>query len=102
MDKFLYRVDSGEETLEAYARDPERFVARWAEAETTSGHRFSDEERRALAERDYVALYRMGANPFLLWTLMLPILQRETPDAMAVARIYREKIKPFGRPDCRT
>ncbi len=72
------------------------------EAETTSAHRFTEDERKALAEMDYVALYRMGAHPFVLWTLMLPLLQRATPDAMEVARAYRERIKAYGRPDFRT
>ena len=59
VDKFLYRVDRDESELKAYMKDPVAFVAKWEEeegprlneAERTSGHRFTEEERRALAMR---------------------------------------------------
>jgi hypothetical protein len=110
VDKFLYRVDRNESEHEAYSSDPRRFVSTWettvgpevTESETTSTHGFTTEERRALEEHDYITLYRLGANPFLLWTMMLPILQRREPDERKVAREYRDAIKPYGRPDNRT
>ncbi|MBI2360645.1 MAG: hypothetical protein HYV04_17360 [Deltaproteobacteria bacterium] len=110
VDKFIYRVDRNEEMLKAYMADPAGFVARWEkdeagklnESETTSGHNFTDEERKALAERDFEKLYAMGAHGFLLWTMMLPVLEPEFPNFRALVDFYNSKIKPYGRPDFST
>lgn len=110
VDKFIYQVDRSEELLQDYIRSPAELVARWekdcahkvTEIEETSAHHFTDEERSALAERDFEKLYAMGANSFLLWTLMLPILEKDFPDFRAVAAHYREKIRTYGRPDFST
>ena len=75
-DKFLYTVDRDPELVERYRDDPSGTVA-WWEAEManqilncTDGERstwlaFDDEERQALREHDHVALFEMGAHPFL-------------------------------------
>ncbi len=110
VDKFLYRVDRNELALQEYIRDPAGFVVRWeenegprlADAETTSGHRFSDEERTALATRDFEKLYALGAHPFILWTLMLPVYEREITSFPELVRWYNDKIRPYGRPDYAT
>jgi hypothetical protein len=107
VDKFIYRVDRNEEALKAYMKDPAGFVARWEreegpklnELEETSGHKFTDEERKALAERDFVKLYTIGAHPFILWTLMLPVYEKEFPNFRALVDFYNSRIKPYGRPD---
>lgn len=107
VDKFLYRVDRDEAALKAYIENPVAFVAMWEEeqgaklneSEETSGHRFTEEERRALAERDFEKLYAMGAHPFLLWTLMLPVYEKEFANFRALVDHYNSKIRPHGRPD---
>jgi hypothetical protein len=107
VDKFLYRVDRDEASLKAYMENSVAFVAMWEEeqgpklneSETTSAHRFTEEERKALAERDFEKLYAMGAHPFLLWTLMLPIFEREFPNFRALVDHYNSKIRSYGRPD---
>lgn len=107
VDKFIYRVDRSEEMLKAYMKDPAGLVAKWEkeeasklnESEETSGHKFTDEERGALATRDFEKLYAMGAHGFLLWTLMLPVLEPEFPNFRALVDFYNSKIKPYGRPD---
>lgn len=107
VNKFIYRVDRNEEMLKAYRRDPAGFVARWEkeqgpmlnESEQTSGHSFTDEERKALAESDFEKLYAMGAHPFLLWTMMLPVFEKEFPNFRALVDHYNSKIRPYGRPD---
>jgi len=107
VDKFIYRVDRSEAALKAYMEDPAGFVARWEReegaklnesGETTSCHKFTDEERKALAERDFEKLYAMGAHPFILWTLMLPVLEKQFPNFRALVDFYNSKIKPYGRP----
>ena len=59
VNKFIYKVDGNEAALKEYMRDPAGFVTRWEQeegpqlsaSERTSGHHFTDEERRAyLAE----------------------------------------------------
>lgn len=110
VDKFLYRVDRDEAALAEYMRDPAAFVLKWeksegpclTEAETTSGHHFTDAERTALAERDFEKLYAMGAHPFILWTFMLPVYEREFPTVRALIDHYNSKIRPHGRPDFAT
>lgn len=110
VDKFIYRVDRNEAALKAYMADPAGFVARWEkeegpklnESEETSCHKFTDEERKALAERDFEKLYAMGAHGFLLWTMMLPVLEKEFPNFRALVDHYNSKIRPYGRPDFRT
>jgi hypothetical protein len=107
VDKFLFRVDRDEAALKAYKENPVAFVAMWEEeqgpklneSEETSAHRFTEEERRALAERDFEKLYAMGAHPFLLWTLMLPVFEKEFPSFRALVDHYNSKIRPYGRPD---
>jgi hypothetical protein len=39
--------------------------------------RFTDEERRALREHDHVALFEMGAHPFLTLTLFIAMFERD-------------------------
>ena len=107
VDKFLYRVDRSPSAFEAYASSPAEFVERWEREEgprvtsdeETHVHSFTDEERSALAAQDFERLYAMGAHPFLLWTLMLPILERQHGNFRAVADFYTARIRPYGRPD---
>ena len=107
VDKFIYRVDRSEAYLKAYIADPPGFVARWEkeeasklnDSEETSCHRFTGEERKALAERDFEKLYALGAHPFMLVTLMIPVFAEEFPNFRAFVDFYNAKIKPYGRPD---
>jgi hypothetical protein len=110
VDKFLYQVDRNEAWVAAYRTDPAAFVEQWEanqasklfEGEYTTAHRFTDEERTALKERDVERLYVMGAHPFILWTLMLPILEKDFPSFPALVQAYNARIQPHGRPDFRT
>jgi hypothetical protein len=110
VNKFIYRVDRNETSLKAYMENPTAFVAKWEEeegpllneSERTNGHRFAEEERKALAECDFEKLYAMGAHPFMLWTLMLPVLEKQFPNFRALVDFYNSKIKPYGRPDFST
>ena len=107
VDKFLYRVDRNPALLQEYLGDPAAFVPRWedgdgrqlTEVERTSSLYFTDEERRALVERDIPALYALGAHPFLLLTLMIPVYERQFGDFLAFAHEFRNQIADLGRPD---
>ena len=88
LDKFLFTVDRDPELTERYREDPAGTVTWWeAEmantllncipAEKTTWLAFTDEERRALAEHDHVALFQMGAHPFLTLTLFIALFERD-------------------------
>jgi hypothetical protein len=88
LDKFLYTVDRDPELVERYRDDPVGTVA-WWEAEMankllncTSDERttwlaFTEEERTALSECDHVALFGLGAHPFLTLTLFIAMFERD-------------------------
>ena len=88
LDKFLFTVDRDPELVERYRADPAGTVE-WWETEMAnrilgchSGERstwlaFDDEERRALREHDHVALFELGAHPFLTLTLFIAMFERD-------------------------
>lgn len=109
VDKFIYRVDRDPVWLERYRTDAARCVDEWEKtdanivgAERTSAHAFTAEERAALVSRDYEKLYELGAHPFILWTLFIPLLEGSYPSPKALQDDYAKKIARFGRPDFRT
>jgi hypothetical protein len=88
LDKFLYTVDRDPDLVERYRSDPAGTVA-WWEAEMANsilnchtGERstwlaLTDDERRALVDQDHVALFEMGAHPFLALTLFIAMFERD-------------------------
>jgi hypothetical protein len=88
LDKFLFTVDRDPALVERYRADPAGTVD-WWETEMAnrilgchSGERstwlaFDDEERRALREHDHVALFELGAHPFLTLTLFIAMFERD-------------------------
>jgi hypothetical protein len=88
LDKFLFTVDRDPDLVERYRDDPAGTVA-WWEAEMankllhcTAGDKttwlaFTEDERRALREHDHVALFGMGAHPFLSLTLFIAMFERD-------------------------
>ena len=88
VDKFLYTVDRDPELVERYREDPAGTVEWWevemagrllncTADERTTWLSFTDEERRALREHDHVALFGMGAHPFLTLTLFIAMFERD-------------------------
>jgi len=88
LDKFLYTVDRDPDLVERYREDPAGTVAWWEaeranellnchSAEKSTWLAFTDEERRALAGHDHVALFEMGAHPFLTLTLFIAMFERD-------------------------
>ena len=88
LDKFLFTVDRDPELVERYREDPVGTVS-WWEAERantilncTAQERstwlaFTEEERQALRAHDHVALFGMGAHPFLTLTLFIAMFERD-------------------------
>jgi len=88
LNKFLYTVDRDPGLVERYRSDPGGTVERWERemantllncvaAEKSTWLAFSGEERRALREHDHVALFGMGAHPFLTLTLFIAMFERD-------------------------
>jgi len=88
VDKFLYTVDRDPELVERYREDPVGTVAWWEETqanrllnciddEASTWLGFTDEERAALAGHDHVALFELGAHPFLTLTLFIAMFERD-------------------------
>ena len=88
LDKFLFTVDRDPDLVERYREDPAGTVA-WWEAEMANtilnSHTderstwlaFTDDERDALVRQDHVALFGMGAHPFLTLTLFIAMFERD-------------------------
>jgi hypothetical protein len=88
LDKFLYTVDRDPELVERYREDPVDTVAWWEQelanrilnchtGERSTWLSFTDDERRALVAQDHVALFGMGAHPFLTLTLFIAMFERD-------------------------
>ena len=88
LNKFLYTIDRDPELVERYRTAPKETV-QWWEAErantvlnchggeASTWLRFTDEEREALAGHDHVALFSLGAHPFLTLTLFIAMFERD-------------------------
>lgn len=87
VDKFLYTVDREPELLDAYGKDPKKLVEDWEDecghrllsnrVEESTVHAFTDDERQALINHDYVALFELGAHFFLNLTLFIAIYDEQ-------------------------
>jgi hypothetical protein len=88
LNKFLFTVDRDPELVERYRTDPAGCVADWEQryankllnchsGEDSTWQALSDEERTALATHDHVALFSMGAHPFLTLTLFIALFERD-------------------------
>jgi hypothetical protein len=88
LNKFLFTVDRDPGLVERYRADPAGTVAWWeaeranvilncVDAEKSTWLEFTAEERRALTEQDHVALFGLGAHPFLTLTLFIAMFERD-------------------------
>jgi hypothetical protein len=88
LDKFLFTVDRDPELVERYREEPAETVRWWEQEmanqllnctadERSTWLEFTDEERTALGEHDHVALFQMGAHPFLTLTLFIAMFERD-------------------------
>ena len=110
LDKFLYTVDRDPGLVERYREDPAGTVDWWERemactllnctaAEKSTWLWFAEEERRALREHDHVALFRMGAHPFLTLTLFIAMFERDYPEPLAFQREYAARLGHWSLPD---
>ena len=103
LNKFLYTIDRDPELVERYRADPRDTVAWWEaeqanvilncpRAERSTWLKFTDAEREALASHDYVALFEMGAHPFLTLTLWIAMFERDHPEPLAMQLGYAARL----------
>lgn len=109
VDKFLYTVDRDPELVERYRDDPHGLVDWWeAEmantvlgchaGEASTWLALEDHEREALKERDHVALFQMGAHPFLTLTLFIAVFERDNTEPLEYQIRYGDELKHIEVP----
>jgi hypothetical protein len=109
LNKFLYTVDRDPDLVERYREDPAGTVARWESTigvsllnchsrEATTWLTFTDEERGALAAHDHVALFALGAHPFLTLTLFIAMFERDHAEPLAYQKRYGQLLEHFALP----
>ena len=103
VDKFLFTVDRDPDLVERYREDPAGFVAWWEaeqanqilnchSGEASTWLAFDDVERQALATHDHVALFELGAHPFLTLTLWIAMFERDHDQPLAMQLDYAAKL----------
>ena len=109
VNKFLFTIDRDPELVEHYREDPAGTVEWWereranvilnctaGEASTWLG--FTDEERRALSAHDHVALFELGAHPFLTLTLWIAMFERDYDEPLGMQLDYAAKLAHLSLP----
>jgi hypothetical protein len=102
VNKFLFTVDRDPNLLARYKSDPKGLMEHWEkdigprlaqggnDKEWTTVLSFTEEERRALVEHDYVALFEMGAHFFLNLTIMIALYDEEYMERSGPLAFQRE------------
>jgi hypothetical protein len=109
IDKFLYTIDRSPELVERYRDDPLGTVTWWEaeqanrilnchDGEASTWLAFTDDERTALASHDYVALFGLGAHPFLTLTLFIALFERDHAEPLAFQREYATRLSHWSLP----
>jgi hypothetical protein len=103
VNKFLYTVDRDPDLVERYRTDAAGTVAWWereqagrllncVQAEGTTWLSFTDTERAALTGHDHIALFDLGAHPFLTLTLWIAMFERDHDEPLAMQLDYAARL----------
>jgi hypothetical protein len=109
LNKFLFTIDRDPELVERYRDHPAATVSWWEAneanrilncptAEASTWLHFEDDERAALVQHDHVALFGMGAHPFLTLTLWIAMFERDATEPLAMQREYAAKLAHLTLP----
>ena len=109
LNKFLFTVDRDADLVERYREDSSGLVAWWEETQAnrilnvTDGEAstwlgFTDEERGALVAHDHVALFGLGAHPFLTLTLFIAMFERDHPEPLSYQKGYGAALAHLSLP----
>jgi hypothetical protein len=93
VDKVLRETVLDAAALERFAAGPAAYLV---------GRNLSADERRALVEHDYGALYALGAHPFLLWGWAARIDVLRGGDKERFRDRYAAAVRPHSYPDYAT
>ena len=104
VDKFLFTVDRDPEFLRRYKEDARSFVATWEQsigpklndAEVSTVHALTDDEREALVAYDYVKLFEMGAHFFLNLTIFIALFDEDYAKRSGPLSFQREFAAKLG------
>lgn len=115
VNKFLFTVDRDPELVARYREDPDGTVQWWEteqanrilnchSGEASTWLEFTEDERTALREHDHVALFEMGAHPFLTLTLWIAMFEQDFDEPLGMQLDYAQKLKhhPLPYPDIST
>ena len=103
VNKFLFTIDRDPDLVERYRVDPAATVAWWEQTqantilnchggEASTWLAFTDDERAALATHDHVALFELGAHPFLTLTLWIAMFERDHDEPLAMQLDFAAKL----------
>ena len=109
LNKFLFTIDRDPELVERYRTDPDGTVTWWEETqanrllsciddERSTSLAFDDAEREALRTHDHVALFEMGAHPFLTLTLFIAMFERDHPEPLSYQKGYGQALAHLSLP----
>ena len=109
VNKFLFTVDRDPELVERYREDPAGTVDWWEETwanrilnctdgESSTWLAFTDEEREALRRQDHVALFGLGAHPFLTLTLFIAMFERDNTEPLEYQKAYGAALAGYSLP----
>ena len=109
LDKFLFTVDRDPSLVARYRNDPAGTVAWWeaeqanqllncVAGEASTWLAFTPAERQALATHDHVALFEMGAHPFLTLTLWIAMFEADFDEPLGMQRDYAARLAHFALP----
>lgn len=109
VDKFLFTVDRDHELVERYRDEPVDTVRWWEQTqanrilnvhldEASTWLTFTEDERQALATHDHVALFEMGAHPFLTLTLFIAMFERDHNEPLAYQKWYGAQLAHVNMP----
>jgi hypothetical protein len=59
---------------------------------------FTEQERRALVDHDHVALFELGAHPFLTLTLWIAMFERDFDEPLGMQLDYAAKLAHLRLP----
>ncbi len=109
LNKFLFTVDRDPQLVARYREDPAGTVEWWERecanqilnchaGEASSWLAFTDPERRALASHDHVALFEMGAHPFLTLTLWIAMFEQDFDEPLGMQLDFAARLAHFSLP----
>lgn len=109
VNKFLFTIDRDTDLTERYRRDPVATVEWWEReranrilgsipAEDTTWLSFTEDERSALERHDHVALFGLGAHPFLTLTLWIAMFERDWDEPLGMQLDYARQLAHLGLP----